>query len=125
MAAAGRLEERAPTLDELQQQAEEKPGELEPLRGLGWALYSLDRVEAAIEALSDAQRVAPRDPETSNALGLVLEQAGKKQEAQESFERALGKVNTIEVQSRVDMLRKPSQGQINLLDHGSRDTHNI
>lgn len=125
MATTDRLEEGAPTIEELQQKVEEKPGELEPLRELGWALYGLDRVEEAIEALSDAQGVAPQDPETAYALGLALKQAGKKQEARQSFERALDNVDSIEVQIRADMLRKLSQGQINLLDHGSWDIQSI
>lgn len=119
MATFDRLEDGAPTIDELRERVEQDPDTLEPRRDLGWALYGLNRTEEAIETLSQANEIFPKDPETSYALGLALKRAGRNGEAREAFQRTLKHLDEVEGSARTDMLRRLSQGQINRIDHGS------
>lgn len=121
MATSDRLEEGAPTIEELRERVQQDPDSLEPRRDLGWALYGLDRTEEAIETLSQASEKFPNDPETAYALGLALKRAGRNGEAREAFQQTLKHLDEIEVSSRTDMMRRLSQGQVNLIDHGSWD----
>lgn len=121
MAVRDRVVEGAPTIEELKRRAEEKPKEIGPLRNLGWALYSLDRTQEAIEALLEAQQRFPEDAETSYALGLTYKRAGQTGKALDAFENALRHIESSLSGVRADMLRKLAQGQINQLEHGSWD----
>lgn len=56
---------------------------------LGAARLALGKDEAAIEPLSRAQGLAPRDPAILNMLGLALSRAGRHREAQPVFDRSL------------------------------------
>ncbi len=119
MATTDRLEEGAPTIEELRQRVEQAPDKLELRRDLGWALYGIDRTEEAIQTLSEVSEQFPKDPETAYALGLALKRAGENGRARDAFERTLENLDAAKGSVRTDMLRRLSQGQINLIDHGS------
>jgi tetratricopeptide (TPR) repeat protein len=121
MAVPDRVVEGAPTLEELKRRADENPNELGPLRDLGWAYYSLDHTQEAIEALTAAGDRFPEDAETYYALGLTYKRAGQTGKALEAFERAISMIEKSVSGVRADMLRKLSRGQINQLEHGSWD----
>jgi tetratricopeptide (TPR) repeat protein len=72
----------------------QKALELEPHNGayldsLGWAYYKMNRLDQAASQLEQAARLISSDPTIHEHLGRIYLQLGKKQEAEELFERAL------------------------------------
>lgn len=125
MATKERLEESAPSAEELEASLKSPPDELEPLRALGWDLYGVERYQDAVDVLKRAHDRFPADAETCYALGLALKQAGDEQAARQAFQAALDNLADQEGVVRADMMRKLAGGQINLLDHGSWDIHKL
>ncbi|MGA9533842.1 MAG: hypothetical protein WBR18_14075 [Anaerolineales bacterium] len=125
MATTERLEEGAPTIEELEAKVQDRPDALEPLRALGWDLYGYERFDEAVDVLQGARERFPDDAETCYALGLTLKKVGKENEARQAFQSALDILKTKPGEIRFDMMRKLAGGQINLLDHGSWDINEL
>lgn len=125
MATADRVEEGAPSIEELRERARGNPNDLDALRALAWELYGLKRFDEAKEELQEAISKNPADPEVHYALGLVLRQMGEKDDARQSFQRTLEAIEDLERSPRIDMMRKLATGQINQLNHGTWDIPSV
>lgn len=125
MATTERLAEGAPTIEELEAKLKDRPDALEPLRALGWDLYGYERYDEAVEVLQQARQKYPDDPETCYALGLTLKQVGENERARQAFQAAVDMLVDKPGGIRTDMMRKLAGGQINLIDHGSWDIHEL
>jgi Flp pilus assembly protein TadD len=125
MAARERIEEGAPTNEELEAKLRDRPDDLESLLVLGWDLYAYERYDDAVDVLQATRKKYPDDAEAGYALGLALKQIGRKDEARQAFQSALENLESNSGDIRSDMMRKLAGGQINLLDHGSWDINEL
>lgn len=66
-----------------------KPMEAQIIDSFGWALYSLQDYEQAVEYLEEANLIMPYDPTINDHLGDVYWQLGRKKEARFQWQRAL------------------------------------
>lgn len=68
---------------------EDNPKDTDALRLRGALAYQMDNPGAAVEILSEAQRLDPKNPEVLNLLGLAFDAGGNSQAAERVYRKAL------------------------------------
>lgn len=106
-------------VEELEQEASSQPQDKDLQRRLGWALYSVGRLEEAQRVLDDAMTRHPQDIELLYSLGMILKATGEFEKARGRFRQARDFEPVNDEGSRSSMLRHLAAAQLQILDkHG-------
>lgn len=106
------------SLEDLKQQVQLNPKDIQNHLKLGWALYGNGLYEEAMDALQIAKSRFLDDLEVLYPLGLVLKKLGKKDEALKIFTSVIDKTKILEDQIRGAMLRRLAIGHVNIIETG-------